>query len=299
MHIFTATQIRVSARLSAFVAPLLVMFAASFAFAADSNFSCPGSADYRQPRHFNEYTVRIVPGLRPSGKRRYEFRCVGTITPPQGSRKAIGKNWTMSIDVISGSDISGSGKPEVIFDGHTSGALCCYEYWIASLSKLPRLIREIRSQLPAEFQKNPEGAVEIRIADSAFQFFMLPENQAVTPVVFFRLEGNQLIDVSSEHRAEYDEQIATARSHLTPDQLAKFRQSRYSDKLFMDQFPAVKNVLTIILNDLYSGREELAWQALQELWPESDRSRVKSTILERRSRGIANRLGAVVTKPGE
>jgi hypothetical protein len=298
MRILKATQIGMLARFSAFFAALLVVLAASFAFAADSAFACPDSPDYRQPQRFNGYTVRIVSSVRPSGKQRYEFRCLGTIKPPQGLRKVIGKGWVMSIDAISGNDISGAGKPEVVFDGHTSGARCCYEYWIASFGKLPRLIREIRSPLPAEFQKNAQGTVDVHIPDSAFQFFMLPQDQAVTPAVFFRFEGNKLVDVSSEHQAEYDEQIAKSRAQLAPDALAKFRQSRYSDKLFMDQYPAVKGVLAIVLNYLYSGREEQAWQALQKMWPESDQSRVKSTILERRSRGIASQLGAVETKPG-
>jgi hypothetical protein len=303
-----AMQIRMSGKFCAISAVLFLT--ATFAVAADSGNVCPDSADYQQPQHFNGYLVQIVPGVRPRGKdedntksnnsnkARFEFRCLATITPAKGVRKVVGKDWTMAIDAVSGSDVNGAGKPDVVFDGHTSGARCCYEYWIASLSNPPRLIRQLRSQLPGEFQKNSQGMVEIRIPDAAFQFFMLPADQAAMPQVFFRLEGNKLLDVSSEHQAEYDEQISQARSELSPDELAKFRQSRYNDKLFMDQFPAVKGVLTIVLDYLYSGREEQAWQALQEMWPESDQERVKSTILERRARGIVNQLQATEPKAG-
>ena len=268
------------------------------AAAADSNNVCPDSENYQQAHRFSGYVVRIVPGVRPRGKQRFEFRCVATTTPPGGVRKIIGQAWTMSVDPISGNDVNGGGKHDAVFDGHTSGAKCCYEYWIASLSTPPRLIREIRTAAPASFQKDSEGVVEIRIPDAAFQFFMLPPDQAVTPLVILRLEGNTLVDVSPQHPQEYDEQISKARSELTPDQLQRFRQSRYNDKLFIDQLPAVKGVLTIVLNYLYSGREEQAWQALKEMWPESDQARVKATILERRQRGIDSQLSAVTRKPG-
>jgi hypothetical protein len=259
--------------------------------AADSNPDCPGSEQYRQPHHFGGYVVQILPGPAPRGHERFEFRCLGTITPPQGVRKVVAKDWTMALDPISGIDINGDGKPEVVLDGHTSGAHCCYEYWIASLSKPPKLVRQIRSTLPVVFQKSSPAGVEIRIPEAAFQYFMLPANDAVIPLVIVRLEGNQLTDISSQYQQEYDEKISEARSELTTADLEKFRQSRYNDKLFTDQLPTVKRVLTVVLSYLYSGREAQAWQALEEMWPASDQTRVKAVILERRSRGVLNQLG--------
>lgn len=279
------------------VCVLVGVFLVPFAL-ADSDSSCPASQDYREPHRFDRYIVGIVPGIAPHGKERVEFRCLGTITPPQGVRKTIAKDWTMAVDPVSGSDVNGDGKPDAVFDGHTSGARCCYEYWIASLSRTPKLIRELRSALPAKFEKNSDGAVEIRIPDAAFQFFMLPFEEAVTPLVIFRLEGDKMIDISAQHQQEYDEQISKARSELRPGELEKFRQSRYNDKLFMDQLPAVKGVLTIVLDYLYSGREQQAWQTLEEMWPASDQGRVKATILERRRRGIVNQLSATELKSG-
>ena len=54
----------------------------------------------------------------------------------------------------------------------------------------------------------------------------------------------------------------------------------------------MRRVLTIVLNYLYSGREEQAWKALEELWPASDQGRVKGLILERRGRGLLAQLNA-------
>jgi hypothetical protein len=283
---------------SKFCVCLLVgMFLAPFVLAA-SDSTCPASQDYRAPHRFDRYVVRIIPGVPPHGKDRFEFRCLGTIMPPQGVRKTIAKDWTMAVDPISGSDVSGGGKPDVVFEGHTSGARCCYEYWVASLTRAPRLIKKRRSPLQAKFETTADGTVEIRIPDAAFQFFMLPFEDAVTPMVIFRLEGDKIVDVGSQHQQEYDEQISKARGEIKPGELENFRQSRYNDKLFTDQMPAVKAVLSIVLDYLYSGREQQAWQTLQEMWPASDQARVKATILERRERGIVNQLLATQKKPG-
>ena len=157
-------------------------------------------------------------------------------------------------------------------------------------------MREIRSPLPAVFQKT-SGGVEIRIPDAAFLSFMLPPEDVVTPLMILKLDGDQLVDISSQHEQEYDEQIAKARSEIAPAALEKFRQSRYNDKLFTDQLPTVKRVLIIVLDYLYSGREAQAWQALSEMWPQSDQARIRAIITERRSRGMLSQLGTAAINP--
>lgn len=272
------------------------------AVAADTNADCPGSEHYRQIHHFKGYAVQMVPSppaiskSKNKSKERVEFRCLGSVTPPQGRRKVVARDWTMAVDPVSGSDVNGDGKPEAVFDGHTSGANCCYEYWVASLSNPPKLVREIRSPSQAVFQKTPNG-VEIRIPDASFQSFMLPPEDVVTPLMILKLDGDQLIDISSQHQQEYDEQIAKTRGEIAPADLEKFRQARYNDKLFTDHLPTVKRVLIVVLDYLYSGREAQAWQALGEMWPQSDQPRIKAIIIERRSRGMLSQLGAISPPP--
>lgn len=192
----------------------------------------------------------------------------------------------MSLDEISGADVNGDGAPDVVFDGFSGGRGCCYTYWIVSLRKKPRVLREIHNQVPLVFRRRHDGQVEVRTGEGAFDLFLLPHENAVIPELTFRLQGSKLIDVSAEYRKEYDEQIAKAQNELTPDSLDKFRRSVYTQKMFIDQASTVKAVLTIVLNYLYSGRDSQAWQALEEMWPPSDRQRVRTLILERRARGL-------------
>jgi hypothetical protein len=248
---------------------------------AQTAFECPASKNYQRAHRIDGYLVRMLPG--PKGT---PYRCRGTVTPPQGRRVTVAQEWALSVDDISGNDINGDGIPKVVFDAFSGGEKCCYLYWIVSLEKKPQVLREIRNQVPLVFRKRTDGGTEIRTGEGSFDLFFLPHSEAVIPEMVLRLEGDRLVDVSSEYREEYDRQIAQARGELTPADLEKFRRSNYNEKMFIDQLPTVKRVLTVVLNYLYSGREEQAWQALDEMWPPSDKERVQGLIMERRARGL-------------
>lgn len=256
---------------------------------AESAFDCPFSKNYQRVHHVGGYLIQMLPGPKKS-----PYRCRGTITPPKGLRLTVAQEWALSVDEVSGSDINGEGVPEVVFDGFSGGQRCCYLYWIVTLEKKPRVVREIRNQVPLVFRKRPDGGIEIRTGEGSFDLFFLPHSDAVIPQLVLRLEGSQLTDISAEYQEEYDQQIAKARSELTAAELERFRQSTYNQKMFIDQLPTVKWVLTIVLSYLYSGREQQAWQALDEMWPPSDKERVRGLILERRARGL---LGNRTTEP--
>jgi hypothetical protein len=59
-------------------------------------------------------------------------------------------------------------------------------------------------------------------------------------------------------------------------------------------------ILEIVWSYLYSGREQDAWRALQEMWPASDVERMRTALLNLRARGIRSQVdGALtVTHPG-
>src|SRR5579872_930179 len=247
---------------------------------AQAPLSCPKSPGYQRVHHINGYAVRLFPGEKESAT----DRCRGSVTLP-GARPAIfARGWMLWIDNISGQDINEAGIPDVVFGEFTGEGNCCFEYTIVSLGKHPAVVRTIRNQLPVRFQTESDGSVSIRAGDGSFELFLLPRGQAVIPEVIMRLSGSQLKNISSEHREEYDEKIAKARNELSAASLEKFRLSDFHKKMYTDQTETVKRVLTIVLNYLYSGREKEAWQAFDEMWPASDRDRIRNLIEERQPR---------------
>jgi hypothetical protein len=253
----------------------------------DAAFSCPYAHGYDRPERLDGFTIRLRHGSNvPSD------RCRAVVTSPKGTVTTAARGWSLTIDKISGTNIDGAGRPDLVIAGYSGGEHCCFTYTVIALGKTLQPIRKIQSRSHLEFEKQKDGSVLIEGDESSLDYFLVPHPMAVVPKVFLKMQGDQLVDVSDQFQPEYDKLIEQARSQLTPADLEKFRNSRYNDKMFTDQLPTEQNVLIIVLNYLYSGREEQGWKALNELWPGSDRERVKNLILQRRGRGLLAQLNA-------
>jgi hypothetical protein len=270
----------------AFPILLALILIASAACRAQTPISCQNSKGYNRIQHIGGYSVQVSPGVKASPT----DQCRGLVAGPGGRRAIFARSWSLWIDDITGNDINQSGAPDVVFDSYTGNQGCCFEYTIVSLGKSPAIVRKIRNQVPVYFRKQSDGRIVIRAGDGAFDLFLLSRSESVLPEVSLRLEGSELTDVSNEFTPEYDEKIAKARGELTPAALGKFRSSDFHQQMYVDQRETVKRVLTVVLNYLYSGREKQAWQALDEMWPPADESRVRSLIVERRDRGLLAQL---------
>ena len=252
---------------------------------ADADFMCPYAKGYQRPQRFESYTLRLV-----SGTKTPTDRCRATITSAKGKLLAAAKDWALTVDKISGTDINGDGKPDLVIAGYSGDARCCFTYTVVELGSTARTLRQIESRSALTFEKQPDGTVLIEGLDSSMDYFLVPHPMAVIPQVFLKMQGDTLVDVSAQFQPKYDSLIDEARAQLTSADIDKFRQSRYNDKMYTDQLPTVRRVLTIVVSYLYSGREEQAWKALEELWPASDENRVRNLIIERRSRGLLKQL---------
>jgi hypothetical protein len=255
------------------------------AHAENPSFQCPSSKGDPPVRKYSGYSVRLAQ-LSARGN-----RCQALLRAPGGkASKKVATDWALSIDEVSGTDLNGDGKPDLVVQGYSGGAHCCYTYRIVGLTRGLPLIREIHNQVPIVFKTGDDGKVELDTGDGVFDYFLVPHANAVIPQLFLRLEGNKIVDLGPEHLADYDRAIEKARSELTAEELDKLRKSNYSQGMLFDQLLTVQKVMTIVLNYLYSGRQEEAWRSLDQMWPESDRERVKNLILERRSRGFINQI---------
>ena len=262
---------------------------------AGTTFACPYEKDFQKPHKLGAYTLRLLPTIKDKKDKDDQDgdgdpRCRAVLTSATGKRITIAYEWALSLDPISGTDINGDGKPEIVLSGYSGGLHCCYVYEIVSLGRTPEVLHTFSNPVPITFEKRPDGATLIRAADGVFDYFLVPHAAAVIPQLVLKPEGNNLVDVSAQYPELYDQEIEQARGQLTKDELEKFRKSNFRDRLFTDQVPTVHKVLTIVLDYVYSGREEKAWQALDELWPPADVGRVKALIAERRHRGMLANL---------
>lgn len=207
------------------------------------------------------------------------------------------------IDVM-GADM-GLGSLVVAFQIKAAEADPLIKYEIYSLSKPPKLLRTITGEdFFSAADTRLYQTVEIWTTDaaavngfegmrrSAFDF---------APTVVLRFEDKKLIDVSSEFRPYFDQQIALLHSQLDEQRLSEFRQS--DGKLSNDK-PSAKGplratkikVLEMVWCYLYSGREQEAWNALAEMWPPADLERIRAAIVTAQSRGLRSQVDGVSHK---
>lgn len=190
-----------------------------------------------------------------------------------------------------GKDINGDGRPDLVLEGYSGGAHCCWTYWIVSLAPSPRLAGKIFNETTLRFQDlDGDGRIEIATRDGAFDYFDgLSHAYAPMPAVMLHLESRRLIDVSARFWKEYEQQISEARANLNPELLRRFRLGVDKDAPVEDQ-RTKSTVLEIVLAYLYGGRPEEAWKALEEMWPADDRARIRKLIEQTRASGILKGL---------
>ena len=201
-----------------------------------------------------------------------------------------------AMNPISGKDVDGDGSPDVVLETVSADA---FHYAVVSLADPPGLVRELVVSVPLNFEDlDGDGRVEIWARDYAFRDFDgLPAAVSPSPRIIFRLKGATLVHVSQAFWSEYEREIAEARGTISKDTLDTFMavavqgdESKKPKELGPEEQRKVTElkgtVLDIILAYLYGGRGQEAWKALDEMWPATDKPRMRQMILKARSSGI-------------
>ena len=201
----------------------------------------------------------------------------------------------------------GVGAPVAALQLKKSKAECCMEYKIYSLRAPPVLLRTLTGgEFFSAADTDLDGRVEIWTDDAAamegFENLRLRELDFAPPVVLRFVRG-RLLDASSEFQPFYDQKIADERAKLNPQDLGDFKTS--DGKLaspaalpagWLPRLRGVKmRVLEIVWSYLYSGRGDEAWRTLAEMWPAADLERIRTALLNARSRGIRSQVDGIST----
>ena len=196
-------------------------------------------------------------------------------------------------------------SPVAAFQIRKSKDDCCVTYQIYSLEKPPKLLRTLTGGIFFEAADTDlDGQVEIWTEDAAaikgFDNLSLAEFDFAAPMVL-RFEKGRLLDVSSEFAPDFDKQIAGLRLRLSPGDLSDFKNTdgrlQSTESLLAEKIHRLRGikvkVLEIVWSYLYSGREQEAWRALEEMWPATDVGRVREILQKARAAGMRVQLDGV------
>ena len=279
----------------------MLLFAAclltSSAFAAGEP-RCVRGRPSLQKDLWDGYSVQIGPPADESRK----DQCHATVLAPGGKVLFETADCEAALNPITGTDVNGDDKPDVVLETRAARGKCCYNYYVISLAGPPGLLRALSVSVPLTFEdRDGDGKVEMWTRDNAFDSIEgLPTTDSPFPLVFFRLKGNTLYNVSPAFWSEYEADIAQARGQISKKDLeemlktegenAKPKPPDAHDPKAADYLHIKGLVLQITLDYLYGGRGQQAWDTIRDMWQDNDKGRIRQVILQGRTRGVLSEI---------
>ncbi len=198
------------------------------------------------------------------------------VTIDRGEARLLCKDWVTGLGSLSGVDIDGSGCPNVVIEGYSGGAHCCFStavYDLADTLVLVDLPSSPGGNSPGEFvDLDEDGIYEFRTADDSFAYAYcaFAGSPAVLVILEYSAAQRRFVPASYGYPELYREAIRfdTERAKLAT------AEGAYEG---WDGTPKCE-VLPLILDYLYSGDPEAAWVALDAYYPFPDKDAFRAEI---------------------
>jgi hypothetical protein len=165
-----------------------------------------------------------------------------------------------------GTDLNGNGKPDLIVQSSTGGAHCCYTVRVLELGKKLQVVDKIDAQdgdlSHFEYDKVSHSYL-FHAADWTFSYWHTSFAQSPAPKIVLQLsrQGN---DGDTRLSLDSMSQPLPRRSELDAES-QKVRSSFENPE--SDAIPASPELWTTMLNLIYTGHSEEAWQFMKDAWP--------------------------------
>jgi hypothetical protein len=284
----------------------LLFLAATCSLASAASRNCSGGrGEYRE-----ELPGGYAAQLAPATDDTHAGQCRAVIAA--GDQKTVFEAYGYEVELnpVSGKDVNGDDKPDAVIEAHPPKDQCCWSYYIVSLGEPAGLLRQITTSVPLTFEDRlGDGKIEIWGRDNAFDGVEnFAHGDSPFPLVFFRMKGANIYNVSNLFWSEYEREIAQARDGLPRsviDDLVKPESDDPNkpgggsggggsgdprDPKTIRLQRAKATVLEIALDYLYGGRGQDAWKTISEMWPPLDRGRIRQVILENRTKGLLSEI---------
>ena len=166
---------------------------------------------------------------------------------------------------LTGTDITGEGHPDVIVEVFTGGAHCCSSTIVYDLGpEFTKVLETPLSNCGGSFEDlNGDGVYEYLTCDDLFAYFYCP--YASSPVVKVVMEykpGHGYVPASPRFAYLYEDAIAhdtALAEEYGPGDLGEWDGSNKCA------------VLPVVLDYLYSGQPERAWESFEKFYTGTDR----------------------------
>jgi hypothetical protein len=234
---------------------------------------CPQKRTGTTEGTFHDYTIRVY--RSPDAEACLQIAQRGTVVfTLENHDFRIGGNMSGDSQIPLGTDITGTGQPDVVVIAWSGGAHCCATLYLLELGEQFREIQKIEldnSDLP-NFSRSRDGRYELTTSDWAFQYWKTSFAESPAPTVVLKFRDGQF-------RIAFD---AMRKPAPTVKQFAAMVQTVKSDPDWSAAnlpgncgmncgVPVAlwKEMLTL----LYTGHSDLAWQLFDQSWPTAQKGK--------------------------
>ena len=204
-------------------------------------------------------------------------RAVVIITGPSATTVEV--DWAFQIGPLSGTDITGEGNPDLIVTGYSGGAHCCFSSTVYDLG--PTL-----TVIPVAGGGNCSGTFEDLDGDGSYEFLTCDDAFAYHYCCY---AGSPMVRVilCYERKIGYVPASPRFASLYEPDIVAHTELAQQATDATMCEWDETSKcaVLPLILDYLYSGRMDQAWEVLERYYsfPDADTFRAEIEAVVRSS----------------
>ncbi len=170
-------------------------------------------------------------------------------------------------------DKTGDGIPDVMIDYFSGGAHCCFKNYFINLGDTVELLESVNTGhvgITAN-RKNPKGGLLFETADNAYAYWLTGFANSPFPDVILEFKNGKLrpnfeaMKKPAPTLAVLKKKAQIARQQLSLEPY-KGEDSEDSISLYKeDQFPETV-FWGVMLDLIYTGHEDLAWQYLDLVW---------------------------------
>jgi hypothetical protein len=283
---------------------LLLFLAVTASAASAAVRNCSGG--------YGEYRLELPGGyvaqLSPAGDA-HAGQCHAAIV--SSDQKTVFETYGYEVEMnpVSGKDVNADEKPDAVIEAHPKKGECCWSYYIVSLGEPAGLLRQITTSVPLTFEdKLGDGKIEIWGRDNAFDGVEnFAHGDSPFPLVFFRMRGPNIYNVSNLFWEDYEREINQARDGLPRSVVEDMTKPESDDPnkpgggghggsgdprdpKEIAIMRAKAAILEIALDYLYAEHGQDAWKTISEMWPPLDRQRIRQVILSTRMKGLLSEI---------
>ena len=255
-----------------------------------NKFALPAAAKTASSRTVNGYQIKIAnePGnegktylvIQKAGKLKALMRAEKEITGgfyfSDDPRQLDGANAKQSAALMrTTADKTGDGTPDVAVEYYTGGAHCCFEITFFELGESVRQLPTIDTDNDrmTAIGKKPRGGLRFRFAEQAFAYWNINFAQSPMPTVIYEFDKSDKLmprfDLMKKPpptpaKLKRDAAAMKAKINLNPYTSPEDNFNDWEEPFWSD-----------MLDLIYSGHEDLAWQYFDLVWPEKKKGKEK------------------------